>query len=518
VEAAGVTYTKGNGFYQVGIKREKISATKKLVVLGQNGSVEDQPSESRALLGLEAGAVELSDAGCGGHDVFVQSTSGNRQLKAGSRMLFEVAFVEPAGSSGRAAAPKRESAQGATTRQAPGPKRGKSSASRELQEDPDRASRPPLVLAWMDRVDAAILTAFPALQQDQQTKAFIKQVGIFQIDEMFEKHAAGECQCIEAAVDGLAAAEWFGSDFYYEDNWSFSKGILKDYDGCESFNERFPIDDFDVEQGTYDCEELFTILRQCVCDTIQAACCCEADNQPARAAAAAPPPALPEPETVPQVAGVARAITTDPVSSVEFCSVTGRLFCLSYDGSTHSRSLVAFDAASANEVGRLSTDAIASGCHGGGGPICVGGRLLMFGEKERFIQIYDCATLQELYAGPNPLLGSQYAHEDTIRGARVINGELFTSTYHYSRRWSLCNVIATPAGPPELIIEYKGTGNTAGSTHDFQVTDDGGRALFAACDEQSIRAYDLHKSRCIKKGTQSLQLLLPTDRAGYHRI
>ena len=52
----------------------------------------------------------------------------------------------------------------------------------------------------------------------------------------------------------------------------------------------------------------------------------------------------------------------------------------------------------------------------------------------------------------------------------------------------------------QYIFPGAGTGNAAGSTHDFQVTDDGGRALFVACDEQSIRAYDLQKSRCIKKG------------------
>ena len=62
-----------------------------MVVLPQGG-VEDRPSDARKVLGLAAGALQLSDAGCGGRDVFVQSTSGNRQLKAGSRMLFEVPF------------------------------------------------------------------------------------------------------------------------------------------------------------------------------------------------------------------------------------------------------------------------------------------------------------------------------------------------------------------------------------------------------------------------------------------
>ena len=241
-----------------------------------------------------------------------------------------------------------------------------------------------------------------------------------------------------------------------------------------------------------------------MCDTIKSSCCCEEDDQPAEAAAssgrsAAPLAALLRtfiirpllchvfiPKTgafwaiwadeerphnvksavaepaVPQVTGAARAITANAITSVEFCSATGRLFCLSYTESTHARSLVVFDAASGNEVGRLAHETIASGCHSGGGPICVGGRLLIFGENDRFFQIYDCATLEELYVGPNPQPG-KCAHEDAIRDAKVISGDLFTSTYHYSRRWSLGNVLATPAGPPMLLTEYKGT--TPGSEY-----------------------------------------------------
>jgi hypothetical protein len=78
-------------------------------------------------------------------------------------------------------------------------------------------------------------------------------------------------------------------------------------------------------------------------------------------------------------------------------------------------------------------------------------------------------------------------------------------------------VIATPAGPPTLLNEYKGTGNSAGSTHDFQVIteqqgprDEVARPLFIAADEQSIRVFDLAKPRCIKKGLSGwVQQLLP---------
>lgn len=79
---------------------------------------------------------------------------------------------------------------------------------RRETEDPDRAGRPPLVVEWMDRVDAAVPAAFPGLRHDRLIVAFIKQVGVHQVEEMFEKHAAGECQCIEATVEDLTACEW----------------------------------------------------------------------------------------------------------------------------------------------------------------------------------------------------------------------------------------------------------------------------------------------------------------------
>ena len=222
----------------------------------------------------------------------------------------------------------------------------------------------------------------------------------------------------------------FGSDFYYEDNWGFHNGCLKGYVGYERFPERFPDEgDWDAAAGTYSCEDLFDLLRQCVCDTIRSACYCEAPEDDAGSAAAgptAPATAIAADPAPPQATGTVRTITGDPISSVGFCSVTGRLFCLSYSGSTHNRSLVVFDAASGDEVGRLSKETIAAGCHAGGGPVCIGGRMLMFGDGERFFQVYDCATLQELYAGPNPKPG-KYAHDDSTQSAKMFNGELFTS-------------------------------------------------------------------------------------------
>eukprot|EP00729_Bicosta_minor_P021078 gene21078-29755_t len=460
VQTAGLTYRRGAGYYQIGSKAEKISAKKKIVVLS-NGMVEDTASTARALLGLAAGAVKLSSAECGGRDVFVQSTSGNRQLKPGSKMLFEVEFVQQASSQ-------------------------------------HRAGRPPLVVAWMARAAAALPKAFPALQHDRLLVAFITQAGVQ--------------QCIEAAtVEDLAAHEWFGSDFYYEDNWSFPNGCLKGYVGYEKFPERFPdMGGWDEAAGTYSCEVLFTLLRQCVCDTIKAACCCDnadadADAAGAGAGAAADAAARPlqlgmarQPTAITadpppeQAVGRTRVVLAEPVSNIAFCSTTRRLFCLCYSGSTHQRHLVVLDAGSGDEVGRLSAGTIRAGCHGGGGPICIGGRMLMFGDDERYFQVYDCATLRELHASRNPKTG-KYAHEDA----------------------DVRDVVGTPAGPPVLLTNYSGAGSSGGSVHDFQVASDGGCPLFVACDEKNIRAYALGKSRCIKKGISGwVSQLLPVEEGG----
>ena len=97
--------------------------------------------------------------------------------------------------------------------------------------------------------------------------------------------------------------------------------------------------------------------------------------------------------------------------------------------------------------------------------------------------------------------------------------QLFTACYHYAQRWSLAAVVAASPGPPALLSEYTNTGNSAGSTHDFQVItaqpekqqkDKVARPLFVAADEQSIRVFDLAKPRCIKKGLSGwVQQLLP---------
>eukprot|EP00928_Gymnodinium_smaydae_P056036 TRINITY_DN39486_c0_g1_i1.p1 TRINITY_DN39486_c0_g1~~TRINITY_DN39486_c0_g1_i1.p1 ORF type:complete len:527 (-),score=42.23 TRINITY_DN39486_c0_g1_i1:86-1666(-) len=383
-------------------------------------------------------------------------------------------------------------------------------------EDPLRDTRPKLVVEWMDRVDTAIKARFPRLQQDRLIVAFIKQVGVHQVEEMFAKQANGQCQCIEATIEDLAAQEWFGSDFYYEDNWHFDKGCLKGYEGYMRFPEYFPLDDMEFDAGegftaraTYNCEELFTVLRRCVHDTIQAACCCaqEAKAERANASVDSVPLAFAEEPRLLQVQGTTRTLLHEPTMCVSFCSVSERVFALSCSAQGGTYGLVAFDAATAREVGRISQERLALSCHGGAGPLCMNGRLLMFGSGDRFFQMYDCKTLVELYTGPNPKLGA-FEHADAVRVAKVFNGQLFTGTYSYVRRWSLGSIFESSVGAPTLLTEYVATANSGGSTHDFHVTGDG---LLVTCDEKSIRVYDLTKSRCIKKGISGwISQLIPS--------
>jgi hypothetical protein len=360
VEGAGMAHTRGRGYYQLGDKKEDISATKKLVVLSSDGTAEDRPDEARALLGISgAGKARLSAAECGEHSVFVQSTSGNRQLKAGTRMLFETPPTATAAAAAAAAAAgavpeaKRQSSAGAVGGLAP--KRGKTAHVRPDPdaEDPERATRPPLVVAWMDSVEVAVGTRFPKLLDgDRRIMAFIKQVGAHQVEEMFAKQAEGDCQCIEATVADLTAQEWFGSDFYYEDNWHFDTGVLRGYSGYVRFPEFFPLDDMEwgedegyVQRADYDCEELFVLLRQCVCDTITSACCCTSSETAPAAADSAVGATGPTPVEVAQVKGHNRTITTESVTGASFCSTTGRLFCLTNtDDGQQQRSILAFDA------------------------------------------------------------------------------------------------------------------------------------------------------------------------------
>jgi hypothetical protein len=94
VEAAGLEYVKSHGYYQVGKKKENISATKQIVLMNEEtGEIIDDSTKGRQTLKLGKGKVSLkADAGeVGGAtwQIYVQSTSANRGLLPGSHALFQ---------------------------------------------------------------------------------------------------------------------------------------------------------------------------------------------------------------------------------------------------------------------------------------------------------------------------------------------------------------------------------------------------------------------------------------------
>ena len=86
----GAAFKKGRGFYEF-TKTETIQEYKEIVLL--DGSTGDlfSGSEARRMIGLPEGSnARIKPVIPAGYTVFVQSTSVNRKLKAGTRFLYEV--------------------------------------------------------------------------------------------------------------------------------------------------------------------------------------------------------------------------------------------------------------------------------------------------------------------------------------------------------------------------------------------------------------------------------------------
>eukprot|EP01065_Artemidia_motanka_P053536 TRINITY_DN9959_c0_g1_i1.p1 TRINITY_DN9959_c0_g1~~TRINITY_DN9959_c0_g1_i1.p1 ORF type:complete len:575 (+),score=184.58 TRINITY_DN9959_c0_g1_i1:66-1727(+) len=112
----GIPFTSGKGFYKVQ-KSESISSAKQMVAVNHgSGVVIRGAAEVRSKLELGTGTITVSPSALAGWDLFVQSTSPNRKLTAGSVALIltggplgldgsgGVSAPEPA----PAAAPKRK--------------------------------------------------------------------------------------------------------------------------------------------------------------------------------------------------------------------------------------------------------------------------------------------------------------------------------------------------------------------------------------------------------------------------
>lgn len=82
-------YVIGNGYYQL-TKTEKVQAYKRLLIVEKGKSAIYGGDEARDLLGLPRGAtIKVIPGNHGKYDIFVQSTSVNRKLVRGTRLLLD---------------------------------------------------------------------------------------------------------------------------------------------------------------------------------------------------------------------------------------------------------------------------------------------------------------------------------------------------------------------------------------------------------------------------------------------
>ena len=86
-KACGHNYQIGRGFYQL-MKREEIQATKDIVVVSKKDHKVYSGQEARQMIGLPDMNVRVSPNHNADFDIFVQSTSINRKLIAGTRYLY----------------------------------------------------------------------------------------------------------------------------------------------------------------------------------------------------------------------------------------------------------------------------------------------------------------------------------------------------------------------------------------------------------------------------------------------
>lgn len=83
----GLNYQAGRGFYQL-MKREEIQATKDIVVVGKRDHKVYSGKDARHIVGLPDMNVRVSPTHNPDYDIFVQSTSLNRNLIVGTRYLY----------------------------------------------------------------------------------------------------------------------------------------------------------------------------------------------------------------------------------------------------------------------------------------------------------------------------------------------------------------------------------------------------------------------------------------------
>ena len=89
INAQGISYTKGKAFYQLTKREKEVQDYKKIVIKDKKAGKTYGGDAARDILGLPRyGTVPVSPGDHGGYDIYIQSTSVNRKLPAGTRVLY----------------------------------------------------------------------------------------------------------------------------------------------------------------------------------------------------------------------------------------------------------------------------------------------------------------------------------------------------------------------------------------------------------------------------------------------
>ena len=90
-----IDFSRGEGFYEL-VKKEKVSAKKKLVLFKNGKLLSDESIEVRRLCGLVIGGdIDIQPSNIpANHQLFVQSTSPNRKISEDAAVLFTVDILE----------------------------------------------------------------------------------------------------------------------------------------------------------------------------------------------------------------------------------------------------------------------------------------------------------------------------------------------------------------------------------------------------------------------------------------
>ena len=89
VQASGAVFKVGNGFYQL-VKTELVQERKRVVLVDRATGDMFSGDKARDMIGLPTGVRgKIKPVNVPGFDVYIQSTSWNRVLPAGTRLLYK---------------------------------------------------------------------------------------------------------------------------------------------------------------------------------------------------------------------------------------------------------------------------------------------------------------------------------------------------------------------------------------------------------------------------------------------